>query len=127
MKPTMTKPAIILFAHGARDPRWAEPLQAVAAEICRLDPDAQVSLAFLELMSPTLPDLVRQLVAQGFTEARLLPVFLGGAGHVLRDLPALVEACRQHSPDFRIEVAPSVGQQRSVIQAIAQLALAGRQ
>ena len=25
--------AIVLFAHGARDPRWAEPFEAIAARI----------------------------------------------------------------------------------------------
>jgi sirohydrochlorin ferrochelatase len=29
---------LILFAHGARDPRWAEPFEAVAARMCARGP-----------------------------------------------------------------------------------------
>ena len=32
----MNKQALILFAHGARDPRWAEPFQRLQALVCLL-------------------------------------------------------------------------------------------
>ena len=47
---------IVLFAHGARDPRWAAPFEAVALRVRAQRPDARVALAYLELMAPTLAD-----------------------------------------------------------------------
>jgi sirohydrochlorin cobaltochelatase len=114
---------IILFGHGARDPRWADPMRAIAKEMQRLDPDATVELAFLEFMTPNLPDLARMLAERGLSQARLVPVFLGGAGHVLRDLPALVEQCLVNYPALKIEVVDSVGQHPEVVQMIARVAL----
>jgi sirohydrochlorin cobaltochelatase len=115
--------AIILFAHGARDPRWADPLRAIATEILARSPDVRVELAFLEFMEPTLPVVAAKLNAAGVKRARLVPVFLGGAGHVLRDLPALIDACQAQYPDLLINAQVPVGQSLEVIRAIAQVAL----
>ena len=35
--------AIVLFAHGARDPRWAEPFEAVAARVRATAPGCPVA------------------------------------------------------------------------------------
>ena len=115
--------AVILFAHGARDPRWADPLRAIAQEILRVAPMTQVELAFLEMMEPTLGAVVAKLHQAGVGGARLVPVFLGGAGHVLRDLPELVEASRAEFPGFHLSVSKAVGQDPRVIAAIANVAL----
>lgn len=124
MSPTRT--AIVLFAHGARDPRWADPLRRVAERIRSQQPGLAVELAFLELMSPDLASVAENLHGQGVEELRILPVFLGGSGHVLRDLPPLVSACQARFPTLRIRVGESVGQQDAVIRAIADVALDSR-
>ena len=59
------KAGLILFAHGARDPRWAAPFEAVAAQVRAQRPDVQVRLAFLEFMTPSLPDAGAELAALG--------------------------------------------------------------
>ncbi len=114
---------IILFAHGARDPRWADPLREIAKEILMLSPSAKVELAFLEFMEPSLPELVAKLHVRGTKSARLVPIFLGGAGHVLRDLPGLLEFCRAQFPGLTIDAQVPVGQRIEVIQSIAKVAL----
>ena len=58
----MNKQALILFAHGARDPRWAEPFQRLQALVQAQSPESVVKLAFLELMTPRLPELTDELV-----------------------------------------------------------------
>ena len=79
------KHALILFAHGARDPRWAAPFERLR-EIAQAQlPDTEVVLAFLELMSPRLPEAVAGLAQNGCTSVSVVPVFLGQGGHVLRD------------------------------------------
>ena len=40
--------ALVLFAHGARDPRWAIPFERLAERARTKRPDVSVSLAFLE-------------------------------------------------------------------------------
>nr|WP_314624334.1 CbiX/SirB N-terminal domain-containing protein [uncultured Noviherbaspirillum sp.] len=114
------KHALILFAHGARDPRWAAPFERLRELAQAALPETVVSLAFLELMSPRLPEAVAGLVQDGCNKVSLVPVFLGQGGHVLRDLPLLVDELRGTHPGLDITVAPAVGEDAAVLDAIAR-------
>ncbi len=113
---------LILFAHGARDPRWAAPFLRLQ-QILQADGKVAVHLAFLEFMSPSLPELVAQLLADGQHRMTLVPVFLGQGGHVLRDLPLLIEQLHAQHPQLQLHRAQAVGEDDSVLQAIAQYCL----
>lgn len=119
----MNTNALILFAHGARDPRWAEPFLRLQAITRTQMPDVKVELAFLELMEPRLPALVSSLVADGCEAVTVVPVFFGQGGHVLRDLPLIVDGLRADYPALRLEVAPAVGEDEAVLNAIAAYCL----
>ncbi|MFC5472548.1 sirohydrochlorin chelatase [Paraherbaspirillum soli] len=112
--------ALVLFAHGARDPAWAAPFERLQQLIQAQLPTVHVALAFLELMQPDLPQLLAQLAASGVAEVSVVPVFLGQGGHVRRDLPLLIEQARQQHPTLSIEVAQAAGEQPEVLSAIAQ-------
>ncbi|MDQ9170328.1 CbiX/SirB N-terminal domain-containing protein [Oxalobacteraceae bacterium R-40] len=112
--------SLILFAHGARDPRWAEPFQRLQKLLQAQMPDAEVSLAFLELMSPRLPEVVADLVARGNLSVTVVPVFFGQGGHVLRDLPAISAQLQSDYPALKLNVAKAVGEDDAVLNAIAQ-------
>jgi sirohydrochlorin cobaltochelatase len=111
--------AIILFAHGARDPRWALPFEAVAAEVRRQWPQARVQLAYLEFMSPGLVDAAHAAIAQGARQVRVVPLFLGAGGHVRKDLPALLDTLRASHPSVGFELEPAIGERPEVVQAMA--------
>ena len=114
------KQALVLFAHGARDPRWAEPFRKLADRVQTQRPDVIVKLAFLELMSPRLPECVPQLVEEGCDMIVVVPVFLGQGGHVLRDLPLLVDELRRIFPLVQLDIAQAVGEDDSVQAAMAR-------
>lgn len=137
--------AIILFAHGARDPRWKEPLLRIqqllttgstegstegATGGSSQQPDGgstqhaalrplRVELAFLERMEPSLTHCVDQLCAAGIGHITVVPVFLGAGGHVQSDLPELLAQCRAQHPQAHIYAKPAVGESQGVLRAIA--------
>ncbi len=114
---------LILFAHGARDPRWAAPFEAVAAQVRLREPAAAVRLAFLEFMSPTLPEAGAELVAAGCRSVAVLPMFLGAGGHVRKDLPLLMDTLRANHPGVDFSLHTAVGEQDSVMVAMADVAV----
>ena len=116
--------AIILFAHGARDPLWSRPFEAVASRVQALRPQVQVCLAYLEFMSPTLTEVGERLALQGTREVTVVPMFLGAGGHVRRDLPALLESLRERHPHTRWTLRPAIGEAESVVEAMAREAAA---
>jgi sirohydrochlorin cobaltochelatase len=115
-----TNRALILFAHGARDPDWARPFRQLTLELGELLPGERIVLAFLELMQPALPDCVASLYGEGVRELRVVPVFFGSGGHLKTDLPKLVEELGTRYRDLRIAVEPPIGEQPAVISAIAR-------
>ena len=61
--------ALILFMHGSRDPKWVAPFERLQKLIEAQLPGVAVALAFLELMTPQLPELVERLVREGCCDA----------------------------------------------------------
>ena len=117
------KQALVLFAHGARDPRWAIPFERLTERAREMQPGTRVSLAFLELMSPRLPERIDELVQSGVTHVSVVPVFLGQGGHVLRDLPPLLDELREKYPQLEIRLSKAVGEDESVQESIARYCL----
>ena len=80
----MNTSGILLFAHGARDPRGHAVPQAVAHAWLQQQPGTPaVKLAFLEFMSPDIAQAGAELAAQGCSQVTVVPLFLGAGGHVL--------------------------------------------
>jgi sirohydrochlorin cobaltochelatase len=120
----MAAPGLILFAHGARDPRWATPFEAVAARVRSARPHALVRLAYLEFMAPDLGSAGAELVAAGCRQIAVLPLFLGAGGHVRKDLPLLVDAMRATHPGVSVALLSAVGEIDGVVTAMAEVAAA---
>lgn len=115
---TTSKRAMILFAHGARAASWAAPFERLRDLAQARMPEVAVSLAFLELMTPRLPEHVNALIAAGVNDITVVPIFLGQGGHVLRDLPLMVDQLRIDHPQASIKVAEAAGENAAVLNAI---------
>ena len=110
--------AIILFGHGARDSRWREPFDRLAALWQERYPSTPVELAFLEMMQPSLEEAVSTLSSRGATNLIVVPVFFGQGGHLRNDFPVLLEECRGKFPNIQLSATPAVGEDLAVLQAI---------
>jgi sirohydrochlorin cobaltochelatase len=119
----MSADGMILFAHGARDPAWARPFEAVAQQVRAQRPALHLQLAYLERMQPDMPTAAAALAQAGCKHVAIVPLFLGSGGHVRLDLPLLVEAARQQHPGTEWTLHGAVGETRVVLQALAQAAL----
>jgi len=115
--------AVIVFAHGSRDARWREPVEAVARRMAELSPEVAVACAYLELVTPDLPTGVERLMADGARAVHVVPLFLGVGKHVREDLPRLVDELRARHQDVDFSLAPAVGETPEVVDLLARIAL----
>lgn len=119
----MSKTALILYAHGARDPDWASPLHRVKAAICALSPEMRVEVAFLEIMQPRLEACAASLADEGYSKIIILPMFIAQGGHIKKDTPVILDALRLSYPQVSFELAGPVGEAEVIVRAIAAHAL----
>ena len=113
--------AVILFAHGSRDPLWRLPVEAVAERLQQRGVLARC--AYLELNPPDLAACVASLAADGAQEIKIVPMFLGTGRHAREDLPVLVERLRQDHPGMRFDLRQAVGEDGRVLDLLADIAL----
>jgi sirohydrochlorin cobaltochelatase len=116
------KKGVILFAHGSRDPNWRLPFEAIMGHVRRQD-DRPSALAFLECMTPSLPEAIEQMVSTGIQEICVVPLFLAVGSHVRKDLPLLLEQARTLHPQLSIHATAALGEQEDMQSAIAAFAL----
>ena len=119
----MDRSALILFAHGARDPSWAAPFERILDRVRGAAPDRAPMLAFLELMTPDLPTAIAQQAERGFHAITIVPLFLGTGGHLRNDLPRIVASARSRHTGMSIELSPAAGEDEGVVAAIAAYSL----
>ena len=110
---------IVLFAHGARDPEWARPFEAIRERVRAQRPGDRIELAFLEMMPPTLEQAIDALVAAGVPSVRVFPLFMAQGGHLKHDLPRILEAVRARHPRVPVALESAIGDEPVILEAIA--------
>lgn len=113
------KSALVLFAHGAREPGWAEPFSSVRDRVAASRSDLTVELAFLELMTPGLADCMDLLAAGGYERVTVAPLFLAMGGHLKHDLPRLLDGIRSRHRGLEITLLPPIGEVPALLDGIA--------
>ena len=113
------KTALILFAHGARDPEWANPMRRVQTAIRQRHGEMSVELAFLEFLTPSLPEAAAKLVDAGSNKIVVMPMFIARGGHLKNDLPGIIELLRSTYPNVEFSLGGAIGEDESVVQAMA--------
>lgn len=121
----MTTHAIILLAHGSRDPLWHRNIESVRSRIMTTSPATLVVCAYLELSPPTLAEAMEQVHTAGATQAVVLPLFLGMGKHARQDIPELMDGLRAAYPHIQIDLLASAGEDERLIQLLADMALQG--
>ena len=115
----MSNTAYVLIAHGAREASWALPLEGVRDRIATNRPDVRLELSFMELMEPGFASCAEKLVAEGYRAIRIVPLFLARGGHLVHDIPDLVNELRLRHPNVRFDILNPVGEAPAVQQAMA--------
>lgn len=100
---------LVAVAHGSRDPRSARAVAAALAPLRQRHPELDVRLAFLDLNTPSLPQVLDALAADGHDRVVAVPLLLGSAFHARVDLPALIAESRVRNPGLDVVCADILG------------------
>ncbi|MFM9369676.1 sirohydrochlorin chelatase [Streptomyces sp. Da 82-17] len=109
--PAPVPPALVVVAHGSRDPRTLATVRSLLDAVRARRPELAVHLGHIELNEPLLPDTLARL-APG--RAVLVPLLLGRGYHVKHDLPAAAAA----APHLDARVAAPLGPHPLLVDAL---------
>ncbi|MBL1074622.1 sirohydrochlorin chelatase [Nocardia sp. 2] len=111
-------PVLVAVAHGSRDPRSAATMRDVVEQLAAAHPDTDVRLAFLDLSTPSVDEVLDAVAAEGHSQAIVVPLLLGSAFHARVDLPGLLEAASARNPRLRLTQADVLGPDPRLIVAL---------
>jgi sirohydrochlorin ferrochelatase len=105
----MTAPALVALAHGSRNPRSVQTVNALVAEVRAMRPDLRIEPAFLELSKPSFGTVVDRLVKAGYDEIVVVPLLLTAAYHARVDVPSAITEATDRHPHLKISASNILG------------------
>ncbi|MEV0442155.1 sirohydrochlorin chelatase [Streptomyces spectabilis] len=110
-------PALLVIAHGSRDPRHAATVRALVRRVRTLRPGLRVEVGFLDFDAPAAGDALRSLAADGVRDVVALPLLLTRAFHAKADVPAVL---REAPAGMRVRQAGVLGPSPLLLTALEQ-------
>ena len=120
---TAEQTAVLIWAHGSRDPIWRENIEAMAMRMREASPGTPVACAYLELCEPDLIQAAKPLFEHGIRSFRVLPLFFGIGKHIRADLPERIQGLKDALDGITVELLPAAGDDPGVQLAVVRLAL----
>jgi len=115
--------AVVLLAHGSRDPAWLEWFQGLSSSLADSLGAGRVRAAYLQLSPPTLPEAITAAANDGFRKIAVLPIFISAGGHATRDVPQQVAAAQEQFSGMEITILPRIGQTPGFEELIRNLTI----
>lgn len=103
--------ALLLVAHGSRQPAANEEILRLTARLRRRAADrfGHISCAFLQFGEPNLAGGIEACIGLGATHVTLLPYLLAVGHHLAVEIPRTVAARQKAHPEVVIRTAPHLG------------------
>ncbi|WP_036566086.1 sirohydrochlorin chelatase [Oceanospirillum beijerinckii] len=114
------KKVLVLLAHGSRDPRWQEPFHQLTQQIIE-NQSNPVYLAFMELCSPSLEEVVAQVDSQQYQQLEIIPLFFSAGRHLRHDVPQQIEELARKYPQLSIHLQGPIGLHPKMTQTLTEL------
>lgn len=119
--------AVILLAHGSRDPHWLAPFNSLINKIKAQTQTQQVELAFMELAEPSLSEQVTLVANNGAKNIAIVPLFFAEGRHLRHDVPQQIkqleaQLAQQHLA-VDIHLHSPIGLEPEVVNAIENVVL----
>ncbi len=122
IRPSPTKPPLLLAAHGTRDQAGVAAFCALAERVGGLAgaEGTRVAGGFIELSAPPLRDAVSLLTRTSPARLVAVPLMLSAAGHSKGDIPAALDRERARHPGLRWAYARPLGPHPLLIDLLAR-------
>lgn len=101
--------AVVLVAHGSRDPRAAAATRSLVRAVAAVRPGLDVRAAFLDHTPPRPGQVLSALAGAGHRAATVVPLLLTAAYHGRVDVPAVLAAARADGVTLPVRLTDVIG------------------
>ncbi|GAA2507143.1 sirohydrochlorin chelatase [Winogradskya humida] len=101
--------AVVLVAHGSRDPRAAQATEALTRAVGARHPEWDVRASYLDHNGPRPRQVLASFDDEGHRRAVLVPLLLTAAYHGRVDVPGEISAARAAGVRLDVELADVLG------------------
>ena len=108
-KPNSPKTAVLLIAHGSRNPAANQDLFDLATRLAAAGDHPIIEASFLELAEPDILEGGRRCVERGAGRVLMAPYFLSMGVHLVRDLADAREELSRTYPNIVFELGRPLG------------------
>ena len=117
--------ALVLIAHGSRRDASNDEVVRLSDTIAQYMKNefAIVQAGFLELVQPSITQVIDNCVQLGATEVCVVPFFLSRGRHVYQDVPAEVDKSRDSHRDVKITITPHIGKSPKMKDLVRELVM----
>ena len=109
--------AVILLAHGTKEPAASEPVHAYARLLAERT-GLRVEPCLREFIEPSVPTVVAKLHTDGYRTIYVLPYFLFKSGHVTRDIAEDLRAQNARYPEIAFKVGEPLGMDALLLELL---------
>lgn len=110
---------LLIMAHGSPHLESNAPIYGIAKRLRACGRYADVTVCFMELNQPSIPDAIDDMIGRGIDHIVATPYFLQLGNHVKDDLPALIAAARLRHPASMILLAEHLAYDHLLVSVIA--------
>lgn len=113
---------LLIVAHGSRIASSNDEVRLLAKKVgASMNPNVNdISVAFLELAEPSIETSLNNSFNNGFEEITVLPYFLSGGNHVIKDVPREVAQVMEKWPNKTIRVLEHIGASEAMVKLISE-------
>jgi sirohydrochlorin ferrochelatase len=115
----VSRTALLLIAHGSRNPEANDDLRFIAAALTGRGHEI-VEPSFLELAEPGIDEGGARCVARGAHQVVLIPYFLSAGVHVRRDLTEARERLAARFPGVEFRLAEPLGRHPLLLDVVIE-------
>jgi len=108
----------ILLAHGSSNQEWSTTFEKMTAAACTSHKN--VSVAYMELSTPSMDDVIRKAAATGFKNITIVPLFLAAGKHLKLDIPKKLDKLKGEL-NINYKLLPAIGEHPMMSYAIKEI------
>eukprot|EP01047_Picozoa_sp_COSAG01_P015468 COSAG01_NODE_775_length_13698_cov_60.191632_5_plen_121_part_00 len=114
----MQRKALLVIDHGSRKQAANDMIFEVVKRLKAKRSDIIIEGAHMELADPDIPAGIAACVAAGATDILVQPFMLSPGRHSTKDIPDIVQACKEKYPQVAISTGTHMGLHPLLLDAL---------